>query len=80
MTKKKWILSGILILAIIIGLIQMISITGWGDSVLFPVSAISREIMAPLQKGLDSVVDGLNNFIGYFQDNKALRQENERCV
>lgn len=80
MTKKKWILSGILILAIIIGLIQMISITGWGDSVLFPVSAISREIMAPLQKGLDSVIDGLNNFIGYFQDNKALRQENEELM
>lgn len=80
MAKRKWIFSGILVLAIIIGLIQIIGITGWGGTVLFPVSAASREVLAPLQKGLDSVVVGVNDFIGYFQDNKGLRQENEELL
>lgn len=77
MTKRKWVLVSVLILVIIIGLVQLISTTGWGGSVLFPVSEVSREIMTPLQKGIDSAVLNVRNFFGYFQDNRTLRQENE---
>lgn len=77
MTNRKWILTGVLLLVIIYGTVQVISFTGWGSSVLFPVSKAGRELMAPLFKGINSVVFETRNFFGYFTDNSKLRQENE---
>lgn len=77
MTKKKVALTGIILLVIIYGTLRVISFTGWGSSVLFPVSQASRELMAPLYKGINIGVVGTRDFFGYFTDNRTLRQQNE---
>lgn len=77
MTKKKRALLGALLLVILYGTVRVIGITGWGNSVLFPVSQASRELMAPLLKAVNTAVLGIQDFFGYFEDNKALRLQNE---
>jgi len=76
-TKRKWVITGVLLLVIAYGTVQVISFTGWGGSVLFPVSKAGRELMAPLFKGINSVIFGTQDFFGYFTDNRKLRQQNE---
>jgi len=77
-TKKRMVVAGLLLLAIIVGTGKVISITGWGKAVLFPVSSAGRELLAPFYKGVDAVASGTRGFLGDFSDNSALRQENEK--
>jgi len=76
-TRRKMVIAGVLLLAIIYGTARVITLTGWGSSVLFPVSQVVREVMAPMHKGINTVVLGTRNFFGFFGDNRSLRQQNE---
>jgi len=76
--KKKWALRVSLVLVIIIGSIWVIGLTGWGNSVLFPVSEVTKEVMVPVSKQINSFVSGIQDILGYFRDNKLLREENEQ--
>lgn len=74
---KKWAVIIVLIVLFIFLTINIMDVTGWGSTVLFPVTKAVREAFAPVQKGITAVMKGTDDFVAYFRDNKAVRQENE---
>lgn len=77
MTVKKWIVLSSLVIAGLISIFYVMKATGWDKTVLFPVTRVVREGIAPLQEGIVQAREGTRDFFGYFSDNKKLRTENE---
>ena len=74
---KKLAVIVVLIVLFIFMTINVMDLTGWGSAVLFPVTKVVREAFAPAQNGIMAVIKGAGDFMAYFKDNKAIRQENE---
>lgn len=74
---KKWALIVVLIVLFIFLTIHVMDLTGWGSTVLFPVTKMVREAFAPVQNGITLVTKGAGDLTDYFRDSKAIQQENE---
>lgn len=80
MANKKWVLTGLIVIAIVLIAFKAMSLTGWGKTVLFPASRAGREVLAPAQKGLSTFSTGIRDFFTYFKDKQLLNKENEDMV
>lgn len=74
---KKWAVIAVLIVFLIFLTIQVMDLTGWGSAVLFPVTKVVREVLAPVQNSITAVTERANGLLDYLRDNKASHLENE---
>ena len=77
MTTKKKIIIGVFVAIAIIATLKIMSVTGWDKALPFPLSRVTREITAPLQKGIAFLTKETTDFFAYFSSNKELRAKNE---
>ncbi len=80
MTTKKKILIGVFIAIGIIATLQIMVATGRDQALPFPLSRVTREVAAPVQKGLAFLAKETSNFFAYFSSNKELRLANEEMT
>lgn len=80
MTRKKWIIAGVLLTVFLYGTFKVMDATGWDETVLFPFSQMTREVIAPVQKGITAAVEGTRGVLAYFSNNKALREKNDALL
>lgn len=76
MVKKPAVIVVLIVLFIFL-IVQVMDLTGWGRTVLFPVTKVVREALAPVQNGITIVTEGVNGLLDYFRDNKAIGRENQ---
>lgn len=77
MTKKKKTLIGLALVPAFILTLSVMRMTNDKKEALFPGSPLLRELAAPFQVAVTTVIQGTNNFFAYFTDNKELRLQNE---
>lgn len=78
MTRKKRILVGILLAGILFLTLRVMFLTSLERNKAFPLEIALREMLAPLQRGITSIINATDNFKTHFEDNERLRQQNEQ--
>ena len=77
MTTKKKIVIGVFVAIAIVATLKIMAATGWDRALPFPLSRVTREVFAPMQKGITFLTEGTTDFLAYFSSNKELRLKNE---
>lgn len=80
MSNRKRALMGLMVIVIALLTLKIMSLTGWENPVLFPVSSTGREILAPAQEGISIINGGIRDFFTYFDDKQQLNIENEEMA
>lgn len=80
MSKKEKILWGLFFTGILIFTLRVMFLTRIGKPHEFPLQIAVKEILAPLQKGITTIIKQTDNVLVYFQDNRILRQQNEELT
>lgn len=78
MTRKKKVLVGVLLTGLVLLTLRIMFLTGLERTRTLPFEVAIREMLAPFQKGITSIINTADNYTAYFEDNELLRRQNEQ--
>ncbi len=80
MTRKNKILVGVLLTGIVLLTFRIMFLTSLEKNKAFPLEITIREMLAPLQKGISSIINYADNIVAYFEEHEVLRRQNEQLM